>query len=143
MKKLALTLGLVAAVFAAAVRADDAPYRDGPVTLVTSVKIKPGKQDEYLRYLAGSYKAQLEAQVKAGYVLRWGVYTATARTPHDPDMYLTVTYPNMATLDKNDEMQAVISKIAGTLQEMNKGFAERGSLREILGAELIREQIFK
>ena len=144
MKKLALTLALAAcAIATAALAADDRPYKDGPVTVITAVKIKPGKQDEYLRYLAGPYKLGLEEQKKAGLVMGYAVYNAVARTPHDADMYLTVIYPNMAALDKGDEMQAIVGKIQGSLQEMNKGFADRGSMREILGSEVIREQILK
>lgn len=141
MKKLALTLALAACTLSLAAFAEDKPYKDGPVTFVSSIKVKPGKMDEYLRYLAGPYKATMEAQKKAGYVIAYHVYTTNARTPHDPDLYLTVTYPNMATLDKNDEMQEAVSKIAGSIQDMQKGFADRGSMREVIGGELIREQI--
>ena len=143
MKKLALMAGIAAALLAGSVLADDKPYRDGPVTVISSIKLKPGKFDEYMRYLAGPYKASMEEQKKAGYVLSYAVYTTNARTPHDPDLYLTVTYPNMATLDKGDEMQAAAGKVLGNIQEMNKGFADRSTMREPLGTEIIREQILK
>src|SRR3954470_5960451 len=83
--------------------AEDRPYSLGPVTSVSYIRVKPGQYDNYMRYLAGPYRKQLEANVKAGLVVSWKVFDASPRNDKEPNVILTTTYPNMATLDKQKE----------------------------------------
>jgi hypothetical protein len=122
---------------------DTKVYKEGYVTQVTFVRTKPGKFDDYMKFLDTSYKPLLEAQKKAGLVIAYGVYGATPRTPQDPDLILTVTFANMAVLDRTDEFDAVSAKLIGPTSTQNKGAIDRESIREILGSELDRELILK
>jgi hypothetical protein len=119
------------------------PYKEGPVTSVSFVRTKPGQFDEYMRYLGGSYRTQMEANQKAGLIIGYKVFAVPPRNPQDPDVILTTTYPNMAALDKTEEFDAISSRIAGTLEAQNKAFADRGSMREVIGSQLMREMILK
>ena len=123
--------------------AEERVYKQGPVTAVTYVKIEPGRFDDYMAYLGGAYRAQMEESIKAGLVMNWHIYTAPARTPNDPDLILTVTYPNMATLDKNDEFDAIGQRVAGSFATQTKGVSDRGVMRNVLGGDLIREVILR
>ena len=123
--------------------AEERPYTNGPVTSVQYIKIVPGHFDDYMRHLGGMYKKQMEAFKKAGLVTEYHVYTVPARTPQDPDLILTITYPNMATLDKSTEFDAIGSQAAGTFSEQDKAFADRGKMREVLGGVLTREVILR
>ena len=123
--------------------AEERTYSQGPVTAVTYVKVKPGYYDEYMKHLGGSYRAQMKELMKSGLVTDWKIYSAPARTPSDPDLILTITYPNMAALDRNAEFDAISTRVSGTFAAQNKGYADRGSMREVLGGILIREQILK
>jgi len=114
-------------------------YKEGQVTEVSYIKTKPGKFDDYMAFLDTTYKALMEAEKKAGLVVSYGVYMAWARTPHDPDLILTVTYPNMAALDRIDEEEAVEAKVVGSMAVQSKQFADREAIREVLGSQLIRE----
>ena len=38
------------------------PYKEGPVTELSYIKIKPGQYENYMKYLAGPYKSLLEAE---------------------------------------------------------------------------------
>lgn len=137
-------LSLFIACFATVAIAQDAkPYKDGTVTNLSYIRTKPGKYDEYMRYLAGDYKKLMDAQVKAGNVVRWGVYTTQTRSPQEANVMLTITYANMAALDKGDERDAVATKVLGNEQSRNKAGVERGALREVIGSQLIREITFK
>ncbi|HMB55633.1 MAG TPA: hypothetical protein VKM35_00310 [Arenimonas sp.] len=137
------TLMLIAALFAfaATVSAQDRPYKEGPVTVVTAVKVKPGQDEKYLAYLDSTYKPLMEEEKKAGVILDYKVYSTTARTPNDPDLYLTVTYPNMASLDGLDERtEPLMKKVTGkTRAEAASASVDRGAMRDIMGSELIRE----
>jgi hypothetical protein len=119
------------------------PYTDGPVTEVSYIKTKPGRFDDYMQFLATTYRAEMEAQKKAGLILAYRIYSKQARSPQEPDLILTITYPNMAALDRTDEFDAVSAKVLGSSAAQNKATIERGPMREVLGSELIRELVLK
>lgn len=123
--------------------AEERPYSQGPVTSVSFVKIKPGQYDNYMKYLAGPYRKQMEAQIKAGLAMSWHVYDNQAHNPTEPDVILSVTYPNMATFDKQKEFDDVAQQVMGSFATMDKAYADRGTMREILGSQLIREVVLK
>jgi hypothetical protein len=145
MKKFAsLLLGVVlCSVLTGAHGQESKPYKEGNVVEVSYIKIKPGKFDDYMTFLDTRYKALMEASIKAGLIVRYGVYSAQARTPQDPDLILTVTYANMAALDKIDEGDAVAAKVLGSTDMQNKATIDREVLREVMGSQLIRELILK
>ena len=123
--------------------ADDKPYKEGPVTDVAFIRVKDGKLQDYMTYLNTTYKAEMEAQKKAGLVTDYRIYEVPPRRPEDANLILTVSYPNYATLDRVTDFEAVTAKVEGSLKSADKGFADRGSIREVLGSELIRELILK
>jgi hypothetical protein len=69
--------------------------------------------------------------------------STNARTPQEPDLILSITYPNMAALDKIEEGEAIAAKVIGSNDVQNKAVIERSSMREVLGSQLIRELILK
>ena len=105
--------------------------------------MKPGKFDEYMKYLAGDYKKLMEAQIKAGLVVRYAVFSTQARTPQDADLILSITVPNYAALDKVDEADAIAAKLMGSSDVRDKRAIDRGAMREVLGGQLVRELILK
>ena len=138
-----LLLGLALFGLVASAGAQDKAYKEGPVTQLSFIKVKPGKFDEYMRYLAGDYKKLMEANIKAGLVVRFAVFSAQARTPQDADLILSVTVPNYAALDKVDERDAIAAKLMGTSDVREKRNIDRGAMREVIGGQLIRELILK
>ncbi len=137
-------LGFLLAAFAAAGMAQDVkPYKEGSVIEVSYIKIKPGKFDDYMKFLSTQYKTLMEANKKAGLITGYAIYTTQARTPQDPDLILTTSYPNMAALDRIDEGEAVAAKVVGSTSVQNKEYAARESMREVLGGQLIRELVLK
>jgi hypothetical protein len=132
--------GLFLSFFAiGAATAADRPYTEGSVSDVTSVRTQPGMFDEYLAWLAGPYKREMEAQKAAGVILDYAVYQTTPRGPNDPDLYLVTVYKNMAALDGlNAKTDPIYEKLEGSPAEQNKAFAARSKLRTILGDEYIR-----
>ena len=142
MFKQIAALSLSLAMAAGAV-ADEKPYKEGPVTSVAWVRVKDGKMYEYINYLKGNYTQQMEALTKAGLVTGYKIYQVTPRRPEDPNLILTVTYPNYAALDHNADFDAVSIKLNGSLKQAQEGFGSRESVRVILGSELIQELIPK
>jgi hypothetical protein len=85
----------------------------------------------------------MEAQKQAGLITSYAVYGSQPRNPQEADVILAVTFPNMAALDKSDEADAVAAKVMGSNTQQNKETADRGSMREVLGSQLMREMILK
>ena len=119
------------------------PYKEGPVTELSYIKIKPGQYENYMKYLAGPYKSLLEAEKKAGLIIGYAVYGTTARSPSEPDLILAVTFPNMAALDKSEEFEALAAKVVGDEATQSKGMIDRGAMREVLGSQIIRVLVLK
>ena len=143
MKKIFALLAVALSLVAGVASAEDKAYKDGPVTSLSYIKVKPGRFDDYMKYLASDWKALNEASKKAGLITSFAVYSASARSPNEPDLILAITYANMAALDKTDEFDAVASKVIGTDAKQNKGMIDRGAMRDVLGGEIVREVILK
>ena len=119
-------------------------YTEGPVLQVSYIRTEPGKFDEYLQYLATTYKTIMEEQKKAGIILDYAIYANQPLTPADPDLILTVTYANLGALDNLDERtDAITNKIWGSLQGSNQASADRETLRTQLGGRLLRQLMLK
>lgn len=129
----------------AVVAAQERPYREGAVLVVTSVKVMDGQFDKYMTYLGATYKPVMEAQKKAKIILDYGIFSAQARSPDEPDLYLTVTYPNMASFDGlEDRMEPVAAKVTGLDRaQAEQASADRKVMREIMGSEIVRELTLK
>jgi hypothetical protein len=143
-------LGALAGIFAfvslhGAAVAADAPYDDeGPVTVVSSIRTNPGMLDTYLRYLATTYKGNMDAAKKEGIILDWSVYQTQPRSPDDPNIYLTVTYKNMAAFDGlDDRMEPIQQRSFGDQKARDAAMIDREKMRRPLGQEVIREVVFK
>jgi hypothetical protein len=118
---------------------DSKSYTEGTVIEVTSIRTKPGMFDAYMKWLDTTGKQLREDEKKAGLILDYAVYGALPRSPHDPDIYLVITYKNMAALDGlSDRVEPLQRKIWATREAGAKAAADRESMREVLGSELLR-----
>lgn len=123
---------------------EDRPYTEGPVTDVAFVRTKPGKFDEYMKWIATVWKQENDEAKKAGFVIGYRVSTSEPRNATDPDIILEITYPNMATLDGlTEKYDTIAEKIEGSVRKSNENDIDRGSLRDVLGSVLTRELVLK
>jgi hypothetical protein len=122
---------------------DERAYTEGPVTLVTYMRIEYGHFEEYIDWLNSTWKPTMEATKKAGLIIDYKIFTATPKSPDQPNMIRMITYKNMAGLDKGVEEEAVAKKIIGSTEVQNKARVARNEYRKVLGDELIRELILK
>jgi hypothetical protein len=133
-------VGLLGSVAMASVAsAADRPYTEGAVLNVSAVRTEPGMFDEYMAYLAGTYKKLMDEQKAAGVILDYTVYTTVPRGPDDPDIYLVTVYKNMAALDGlRDKMDPVQQKLLGDQAQRTAAMVSRGKMRTLVGSQLIR-----
>jgi hypothetical protein len=139
-----LLIGIVFSGLSATAFADEGRvYKDGPVIDVSYIRTKPGRFDDYMKFLATTYRTLMEANKKAGLILDYAIYSATPRSPQDPDLLLTITYANMAALDRTEEFEALSVKTLGSMPAQNQAAMDREAMREVLGSELVRELVLK
>jgi len=144
-KTVILSLSLAASLLAFSARAQDVrQYTDGPVTEMDYIRVEYGHFEEYVDWLNSTWKPTMEATKKAGLILDYKVVRATAKTPDQPNIFLMITYKNMAAaLDKVVEQEEVAKKAIGTTEVQNKARVGRNRYRTVLGTEYVREIILK
>ena len=122
---------------------DERAYTEGPVTEEDYIHVEYGHFEEYIDWLNSTWKPTMEATKKAGLIIDYKVFTATPKSLDQPNIYIWITYKNMAALDKGVEEEAVAKKVIGSTEVQNKARVARTEYRKVLGSEYIRELILK
>jgi len=149
MMRLSSTLCAAAALLAltaptAPAWADGRDFNDGPVVNSSYIRTVDGHFDEYMHWLATTYKKQQEAAKAAGLITNWRVLVVEARTPQDPDIILVTEFKNWAALDHlGGKLDQVSAKIEGSTEAAAKSEADRAKIRTVLGARTSQEAILK
>jgi len=144
MLRALLAVSLLALPAAQALAGEGDPYSEGNVVELSFIKVKPGQFDAYMKYLATTYKGLLEEQKKAGLIVDYAVYGATASNPQEPDLILSVTYKNWAALDGfEDKVEPITNKAFGSQDQANAASVDREKMREVLGSERIQQLVLK
>jgi hypothetical protein len=124
--------------------ADGRDWNDGPVVNSSYIRTVDGHFNEYMHWLATTYKKQQDAAKAAGLITSWRVLVTEARTPQDPDIILVVEYKNWAALDHlGGKLDQVSMKIEGSVEAADKSEVDRAKMRTILGARTSQEAILK
>jgi hypothetical protein len=137
--------GALGLIGAGLVRAQsDAPYTEGPVWAITTVKTKPGMSDDYLKTLAKIYKSTNDEMKKQGLIMDYKVLLGNDANPQDFDILLMVEYKNMAAFDGlREKADPIADKILGSEEVQRQGAIKRMEIREIMGNKLMREVTLK
>jgi hypothetical protein len=126
-------------LFNALAYADDQPYTEGPVVNVAGIRTAYGRFDDYMKFLAGTYKQQMEELKKAGLILSYDVLTVEPRGADNPDIYLVVRYKNWAALDGlREKSDAIVKQVYGSLAAADKGQVDRGKIRRTVGSQTMQ-----
>src|SRR6266851_1535771 len=86
------------------------PYHNGSVWNIAFIRIKPGMDTAYMNYLAGSWKAEQEAQKKDGNILSYRVMSVEGHTTGDWNLMLMTEYKNLATMEANEAKAEAIAQ---------------------------------
>ena len=125
-------------------RADGKDYNDGPVINVASIRTVDGHFDEYMHWLATTFKKTQEAAKKAGLITGYRVIVVEARGPNEPDILLVTEYKNWAALDNlGGKLDKISAEVEGSLEAAAKSEADRAKIRTFLGSRTEQEAILK
>ena len=124
--------------------ADGRDWSDGPVINVSAIRTVDGHFDDYMHWLATTYKKLQESAKKAGLITGYRVIVVEPRGPNDPDIYLVVEYKNWAALDGlGGKFEKILGEVEGSVDNANKSEADRGKIRTVLGSRTEQEAILK
>jgi hypothetical protein len=135
-----LIVGLVSTA-----QAQERPYAEGNVIVVSYIRVKPGMFDKYVKYLDTDYKKVMEAAKKSGVIVDYGVYTTPQEHEGDWNMVLRVVYKNMAALDNlRDKMEPIQHGVTNmSPDQAAQASIDRGAMRDAVGGRMFREIILK
>src|SRR5580704_16355493 len=130
-----LSLGAISA----AAYADGRDWNDGPVQNVSFIRTVDGHFDDYMHWLATTYKKQQEAAKAAGLITRYQVLVGQPHSAQDPDIILIVEYKNWAAFDHlGGKLEQISAKVEGSVEASNKSQAERAKIRTVMGSENVQ-----
>jgi hypothetical protein len=117
--------------------ADGRDWNDGPVQNVTFIRTVDGHFDDYMHWLATTYKKQQEAAKAAGLITRYEVLVAQPHNPQDADIILITEFKNWAALDHlGSKLEQVSAKVEGSVDAANMSEADRAKIRTVLGSDV-------
>jgi hypothetical protein len=124
--------------------ADGRDWNDGPVINVASIRTVDGHFDDYMHWLATTYKKEQEAAKAAGLITAYRVIVIEPRGPNDPDILLVTEYKNWAALDHlGGKFDQVLAKIEGSVEKANQSEVDRAKIRTVLGSRTQQEALLK
>ena len=131
---------LLALMFtSAAAFADEHPYSEGPVVNVSRIRTVDGHFEDYMKFVATTWKQEQEFAKKAGDVLSYEVLTVEPRGPDDADIILVVYFKNWAALDGSiAKGDALLKAVSGSVASADKAEADRASIRRVLGSSTMQ-----
>ena len=133
-------LFLSAAVFAQVFR----PTHDGTVWELSFIRMKPGMDSAYMKYLAVDWKKEHEALKAEKMILSYKVIATEGHTPGDWNLMLMVEYKDLATMEANTaKADALLERIFGGDDKVMQGYKDRSEIREVMGTRLAREIILE
>ncbi|MDQ5847014.1 MAG: hypothetical protein M3539_17140 [Acidobacteriota bacterium] len=152
MKKLTLLAILFCCSlgFAQQAQAQD-NYTEGPVWSVSYYRTKPGKFDEYMKYLRGNYAKSVVKQKQAGIIVDSKVLINPAvNGPNDWDVAIAYLYSDFGRLNYSqavdDQMDKITAEITGERNKdkrQTKTDATRFPLRDFISTRFLREVMLK
>ena len=120
------------------------PFRNGSVWSISFIRMKPGMDTAYLKYVAGDWKREQEALKKDGQILSYKVITTEAHGSNDWNIMLMSEYKDLATMEANEaKADNLAQTVIGDDEVQMKGYRERLQIREVLDVRTAREIVLE
>jgi len=126
-------------------------YTEGPVWVINYYRTKPGKFDDYLKYLRSNYAKNVAKQKQAGILVDSKILiNPTVSGPDDWDVAIAYLYSDFGRLNYNqateDQLQKIGAEITGEKNKEKrdtKNDATRFPLRDFIRTRFLREITLK
>lgn len=129
---------------ATATLAADKPYTEGSVWTMTTIKIKSGQFEAYMRDVLPMRKKIDEEAKKEGLLLSSHVLSGQASNAEDFDLVILEEYKNWAAFDGiSAKYDAVLAKVGSSEEQQTQTMEKRVELRTIIGEKTLQEIVPK
>ena len=115
-------------------------FEQGPVVVISEVRILPGQRRAYAQYLGGRWRMSMEAAKRRGDVLDYRVLENTHRREGEAHFFFVTTYRNAAVQDMSYAERERLAA-AGAAPGVPPA-PQLDALREELGETMLRELVF-
>ncbi|MCJ8157240.1 hypothetical protein [Sphingomonas sp. LaA6.9] len=135
---------LIAAAQVTPALAQESSYKPGTVWEVGRIDVLPGQFENYMDWLATSWKKIQELGKTEGVVVNYHVLATNNPRAGEPDLVLVVEYKDYQTTAQQEAMRKKVNALLS--QDDRQAVAasgERGKMREQLGSTEYQELILK
>lgn len=135
---------LVAAAQVAPAVAQESSYKPGTVWEAGRIDVLPGQFENYMDWLATSWKKIQELGKAEGVVVEYHVLATNNPRAGEPDLILIVEYKDYLTTAQQEAMRKKVNALlAQDNRSATTASGERGKMREQLGSTEYQELILK
>jgi hypothetical protein len=135
---------LIAAAQATPATAQESSYKPGTVWEAGRIDVLPGQFENYMDWLATSWKKIQELGKAEGVVVEYHVLATNNPRAGEPDLILIVEYKDYLTTAQQEAMRKKVNALlAQDNRQASTASGERGKMREQLGSTEYQELILK
>ena len=144
MKSLCVGAAMIAATLAAPVMAQESNYKPGTVWEASRIDVLPGQFENYMDYLATTWKKNQELAKAEGIVLDYHVLAVNNPRQGEPDLVLIVEYKDYQTTAQQEAFRKKVNAVMA-MDDRKQATAngERGKMRDLMGSTEYQEMILK
>ncbi|MEO7602356.1 MAG: hypothetical protein ABIS39_03705 [Sphingomicrobium sp.] len=118
----------------------DSSYKPGTVWESSYIKVLPGQFENYMDYLATSWKKVQELGKREGAVVDYHVLSTNNARQGEPDLILIVEYRDYRTTAQQEALRKKVNAmLAQDDRTAGAASAARGPMRELLGSREYQE----
>ena len=144
MKTLLVSAAIIAATLASPATAQESSYKPGTVWEASRIDVLPGQLENYMDYLATTWKKNQEMAKAEGIVLDYRVLATNNARAGEPDLILIVEYKDYQTTAQQEAFQKKVNAaMAMDNRKQASANGERGKMRELMGSIEYQELILK
>lgn len=144
MKSLFVGAAMIAAALATPAIAQESNYKPGSVWEASRIDVLPGQFENYMDYLATTWKKNQEMAKAEGIVLDYHVLATNNARAGEPELILIVEYKDYRTTAQQEAFSKKVNAMMALddrKQDMAAG--EREAMRELMGSTQYQELILK
>ena len=144
MKTLFVSAAMIAATLTTPAMAQVSNYKPGTVWEASRIDVLPGQFENYMDYLATTWKKNQEMAKAEGIVLDYHVLATNNARAGEPELILIVEYKDYRTTAQQEAFSKKVNAMMALddrKQDMAAG--EREAMRELMGSTQYQELILK
>jgi hypothetical protein len=144
VKTLFVSAAMIFATLATPAMAQEVSYKPGSVWEASRIDVLPGQFQNYMDYLATTWKKNQELAKAEGIVLDYHVLAVNNARQGEPDLVLIIEYKDYQTTAQQEAFsKKVNAMMAMDYRQQAAANGERGKMRELMGSTEYQELILK